>query len=248
MLIAPRPQLLQPQGLVVQMRSKVTEINDAFKEKERRLHDVRERLQKLRENQGLLQHREQLELAVVWASVREREEVGGRRGALGARRAWGVAPDVRRLDLAATLFTHHLSFSSPCPSPSQGLERLEEKLAEARGSKQGELVTQLRQAEETAAALEEDIARLVRTGLGGCCGAPALCSPPAACCLCGRLCTRPARAATDPGAAPESQCAGPAAECAKSLPTPRARRGGSRSRPTSTRPPRWRRCRRTRRS
>jgi hypothetical protein len=60
------------------MRDKVAEIDGAHKEKQAQLKAVQGRLGQLRKSQGLLEQRERLELAAVWAVVREREEVRGR--------------------------------------------------------------------------------------------------------------------------------------------------------------------------
>lgn len=74
-----------PQGTVALMGAKVQEIDEAYRAKEGELKGLRARLEKLRGSQGLMDQREKLELAVVWAAVKEIEEV--RRWGSGC---WGV--------------------------------------------------------------------------------------------------------------------------------------------------------------
>jgi hypothetical protein len=61
--------------MVSQMGDKVKEIDEAFKGKEAELKQLRLKLEKLRKSQGLMERRERLELAAVWALVQEREKV-----------------------------------------------------------------------------------------------------------------------------------------------------------------------------
>ncbi|KIY91390.1 hypothetical protein MNEG_16574 [Monoraphidium neglectum] len=84
------------------MRDKVAEIDGAHKEKQAQLKAVQGRLGQLRKSQGLLEQRERLELAAVWAVVREREEelasIDAKLGSMRSSKRGQLEEQAARLD------------------------------------------------------------------------------------------------------------------------------------------------------